>query len=493
MIVNNIFKSSLLFTLLFIGLTILINPFQLIGLTDIGFFITALYNIKELGLYETSLLDRSSYITNLLLLSFYPLSYIKDPIFFTYVMYYITYMLWFMVSYYLLFKTFNIKNLLLYFLMFFSSITILIHYSLNHNGWHSIYISIPFLLLSYYQIYIKKNYFLGIIIYVPLFFLQVSFILMFTFLILTFYFIEKEKKYLIYFITSLIFLIAYLKFLPLIIDNQSSSTIMNERYGYLFNFTSFEELFRIIINKAHIKIAMMSFFFIPFLFLIKIRSIKKIDLLIYATLITPIFGYSFFSLQIPTSYWVHEHYGLPLLALVFIIIFKYGSFTKIRIAGYITSNILLFVMILSLKQPWQYKYYLDEKQLIHNIIPNMALKPETDILSEEKTGIYFTNSQVNYIKEVYFNNKKRVPKYVVFNLRYSYFEENFKRDKPKNPISSFKYIKNFEPYLKNYGIIYLNYPFIVFEINKENSNNYTEDLLNEWDKKTIPLNSWLED
>ena len=150
------------------------------------------------------------------------------------------------------------------------------------------------------------------------------------------------------------------------------------------------------------------------------------------------------------SYWTHEHYVLPVLPVILLILLKYSSFSKIRILFYILINLILICGILSMKEPWQYKYYQDESQLENQIKPLMTLNYDDYILVDDRTGLYFANHQINFPK--FIKDKTRDPKYIVLNLRYIFYTNNIKRHKSKEVISSFKFLKDYEKDLNDYGI-----------------------------------------
>ena len=325
------------------------------------------------------------------------------------------------------------------------------------------------------------------LIFLPLLLLKTQFWLILFFVFIAIYIQEKNNKYIYFALSTLVLLFIYLKFSALLSDSGTSNSILFSRYGYIFN-APLNEVINIVFANITKKLVLMGAFFVPFMFLINYATIKKEEILIFITLLFPVFSYCILSTQIAMTYWTHEHYVLPLLALVFIMILKNKAFTKKRIFAYVLANLALIIGILSLKQPWQYKYYQDEKQLIEQVKPLLNLEYSDDILAEDRTGIYFANYQVDYLYNI--KTTPRSPKYIVFNTRYTYSSKNLKLHKPKKTISTFEYINGYSSDIKNYEIIYLNYPFIVYGKNIKTSLSYNKKMLDSWDKKTISSNKW---
>jgi len=464
-------------------------PHQLVGLSDYGFWLSSYYNFVHFGDYVTSMGERYNYMQFPLVLIFFPLGYIKDTVLFVFLLNYMTYLSWFLISYILLFKKFSLKKVIVYFLLFFSSTTILFHYNLNYNGWQSVYLSVPLLMLSYYFAFVKGNYKLSILLYLPLLFIKVQFWLILFFLFIAFFIQTKKKKYIYFGFISLLLFFMYLKIQAYIFVGEVTSSSLASNYSYLFDFSDIKNIFIIMFSGIKIKVALIGSFFIQFLFLIDIKKVSKKDLYTYLLLIFPIFSYCFLSTRISMSYWTHEHYVLPVLPVVFLVLLQYGIFSKIRIFAYLIVNITLIMGIISLKQPWQFKYYQDELQLITKIKPILDLDYKDDVIAEERTGIYFTMYQVNHFK--YLKSKTRIPKYVIFNTRYSYLADNAKLIQQKY-ISSYDTVNQYKGFFKDYNIIYLTYPFIVYELNSKKNLIFDKELLDEWDKKTVKSNKWFQ-
>jgi hypothetical protein len=489
----DIFKIFFTFSVLFILLSTLLYRFQLIGLTDHGFWLSSFYNLANNHIANTTLLNKSHFLAYPFIYIFTPFAYIiKNPIYFAYLLSYVTYLSWFTVSFLLLKKEVSVKNISMYFLLFFSSATILFYYNLNYNGYESVFLSIPFLLLSYYFAFIKQDYKKSILLFMPLLLIKSNFWLILIFLFLAIYIKERKFKYIMFSIFTLISMLLYFKFLNIVIEDNASAILMNERFSHIFDATSIYELIVNIISMDGKlkKLILIVVFFIPFSFFINFKKVSYSDILISLLLIFPTFSYCFLSNHVAMSYWVQEHYSTPILAIIFIMILKYQYFSKIRVYGYLLSNLILFLLIISLKQPWQYKYYQDETQLLKTIVPTLLLKSTDYVLADDRTGIYFTNTQVDYIE---FDKKKTdiVYKNIIINLRYIYSSNNLKHNKPKVLISSYSYLYS-KDILKSYNINYINYPFIIYGQNKDINLSISEKLLDTWDNQTKNSNKWIQ-
>lgn len=481
---SNLIKIGLVFSLFFLIFTLIIKSYQLIGLTDYGFWLTAYKNFIHSGVFNTSVTDGHAFWSSSLILVFTPIFYFfKDPIIDVYLLNYFTYLLWFMVSYLVLFNGFNLKKTVFYFIIFFSSVTVLFHYNLNYNGWESVFLAVPFTIMSYYYLFIKSNYKKSILWFFPLLFLKVEFFLVLIFLNLAFYIGERNKKYLYGALTSVMIFVIYLKVLSPLLTSSSEGSLLMGRYGHLLHI---ESLASFIFDISFIKrVMLILLFFFPFLSFIDLKKIESKSLLQFLMILTPTIGYCILSSHIAMSYWSIEHYSLPILGLVFIFIVKYGVFSKERIIVFIAVNMFLASIIIYNKQPWQYKYYQDEKQLKERVFPLLILDTKTKIVADDRSGIYFTNSQVNYLNYI----KVTKPKYIVINTRYTYSSANLKY-KVVKVIKSSEYIRNLH-ITQNYKLIYKNYPFVILE--KKFGSIFSVDSvdLNIWDKKTIESNRWI--
>ena len=482
---RNYSQIALIFTAMFVLLTLILKPFQLMGITDQGYWINFFYNFINLG-EPKSLLIKSHFFEHSLLFLISPLAYIKNPIFLSYVLYYLTYLSWFLTFYLLSFGKFELKKVCQSFLLFFCSTTLFFHYGLNFNGWNSIYIAPALMALSYYFSFIKANYKKSILSFLPLLLLKIQFWLLLPFLLLSIYVHSKKKRYLVCTLISLIgFFFYLLKIRLALYDNSFTGSPLLSAYGHL-NINDLNNFLQIFFNNIGLKLSLIIAFFFQFLFLIDLKAIKKKDLLIYFLLIFPIFSYCILSSRTVMSYWTHEHYVLPVLPVILLILLKYSSFSKIRILFYILINLILICGILSMKEPWQYKYYQDESQLENQIKPLMTLNYDDYILVDDRTGLYFANHQINFPK--FIKDKTRDPKYIVLNLRYIFYTNNIKRHKSKEVISSFKFLKDYEKDLNEYGILYQNYPFVVYEKKLKGNIDINPEVMKDWDLISIQDN-----
>tara|TARA_B100000795_G_scaffold158107_1_gene118816 strand:+ start:498 stop:1961 length:1464 start_codon:yes stop_codon:yes gene_type:complete len=482
---RNISQTALIFTAMFFLLTLTIKPFQLMGITDQGYWINFFYNVINLGEPVSSLNKTTNILEYSLLILISPLAYIKNPIALSYVLYYLTYLSWFLTFYLLYFGQFEIKKVYQSFLLFFCSTTLFFHYGMNFNGWNSIYIAPALMALSYYFSFIKANYKKSILLFLPLLFLKLQFWLLLPFLLLSIYIHSKNKQYLLYAFLSLIVFFFYLKIRPLLYDESFTGYLLESAYSHL-NINDIKNFIQIFLDNIGLKLTLMLAFFVQFIFLIDLKAIKKNDLFIYFLLIFPIFSYCILSSRTVMSYWTHEHYVLPVIPVILLILLKYSSLSKIRIFLFVITNLILICGIFSLKEPWQYKYYQDESQLENKIKTLMTLNYDDHILADDRTGLYFSNHQINFLK--FINDKTRHPKYIVLNLRYIFYINNLKRQQSKEVISSFEFVEDYEKNLNEYGILYYNYPFIVYE-NKLISNvEIDSEVMNDWDQMSIQNN-----
>ncbi|WP_416695895.1 hypothetical protein [Candidatus Pseudothioglobus sp. Uisw_050_01] len=485
---RNISKIVFAFSLLFLALTILLIPFQLMGVTDQGYWINSLYNFIHSGEFVTSFNDRHNFSEHSLLLLISPLALIRNPILFSYVLYYLTYLSWFLTFYLLYFGKFNYQNFLKSFILFFCSTTVIFHYALNFNGWNSIYISPPILMAAYFFAFIKNDYHKSILIYLPLLLLKIQFWIILPFFLLAIYYQSRDKKFIFYVSTSIIIFLLYLFGRQFLFAHSTTGNLLNLSYSHILN-GNIKVFFEIFFNSFMVKIALISAFFIQFIFLFDLKNISKNDFLTYALLIFPIFSYCILSDRTVMSYWTHEHYVLPVLPVIFLILKKYGAFSRKRITLFILVNIVLITGIYSLKEPWQFKYYQDQNQLVKKIQPLLVLNHNDHILSDDRTGLYLANYQANFLK--FITDKTRPPKYIIINTRYIFYTNNIKRAKSINTISSFEYVQEYEKNLDGYGILYLNYPFVVYENNLKSEIKINSKVIDDWDVKFNQLNKFL--
>jgi hypothetical protein len=479
---RNIAQITIVFSALFLLLSLFLKPFQLMGLTDQGYWINFFYNVINNGESVTSLNNRHNFLEHSLLLFISPLAFIKEPLYLSYVLYYLTYLSWFLTFYILLFGQFEFKKVIKSFSLFFCSTTLLFHYALNYNGWNSIYIAPAILMLSYYYAFNKSQYKKSILMYVPLLFLKIQFWLIFPFLLTSIYLHSRKIKYLIFaFLFTLIFLI-YIFVRPYIFGESTTAMLLDQAYSHILS-RDFKIFFDVFFKNISIKLVLILAFFAQFIFLINFKNIKKNDAFIAVLLILPIFLYCILSSRTVMSYWTHEHYVLPVLPVVFFIFLKYGIVTKSRIILFVILNLCLITGIISLKEPWQYKYYQDEVQLENDIKPLMTIENYDHILADDRTGLYFANTQVNFLK--YIEDNSRQPKYIILNLRYLYYINNLQRHKTNDELSSFEFVDSYEQKMNGYGILYLNFPFVVYEKNLKSNLEIQLNELNNWDQQIL--------
>ena len=277
---KNYSQIALIFTAMFVLLTLILKPFQLMGITDQGYWINFFYNFINLG-EPKSLLIKSHFFEHSLLFLISPLAYIKNPIFLSYVLYYLTYLSWFLTFYLLSFGKFELKKVCQSFLLFFCSTTLFFHYGLNFNGWNSIYIAPALMALSYYFSFIKANYKKSILSFLPLLLLKIQFWLLLPFLLLSIYVHSKKKRYLVCTLISLIgFFFYLLKIRLALYDNSFTGSPLLSAYGHL-NINDLNNFLQIFFNNIGLKLSLIIAFFFQFLFLIDLKAIKKKDLLLF--------------------------------------------------------------------------------------------------------------------------------------------------------------------------------------------------------------------
>jgi hypothetical protein len=434
------------------------------------------------------------------MLIFAPIAKIFEnyPILMTYFFYYIAFLSWFLATYKILFdfKNISFKNSLLLFVFMFASEVVLFHYGLNHNGFESVFFAVPFLILSYNYAFIENNIKTSTLWYLPLLTIKFEFWFLFIFYSIALAIHFKNKHLLwITFISAIAFVLNMKLLQPMlsagVTENQS---MLAERYGYIFESTGVLDLINKILSLSSlkIKIALIVAFFIPFLTLVDFKKITLRGFLTFTTLLMPTLGYSILSTRVPMSYWTHEHYSLPVVALMFVFVAKYINLSKIRVIAYFMANIAIFSAILYIKQPWQYKYYADENQLLNDVIPKLELDYSDVVIADNKSGLYFSKNQFDDLEN--FNKFKRA-KYIVINTRYEYLNYNIKFKPPKIKLGSKELIKmlNID---NQYQIVYLNFPFVVYEDIKHKPYTMSPkisdlNILNKWDKEYEKFNKWL--
>ncbi len=498
---TNLIQKTLLFTILFFIISSIFVNFQLLGATDNGWYLNLIYNFYDVKTFDVSFSGGYNYLGihfSPFWVLFSPFVYFfNSPIYLLYFINFLGYMFWFLTSLYILEKSLKkeltLKEQTYFFIMFFASITVLFNYFLNYNGIHEVLFAMPFLILSYYFLLIKQEYKKAFLWYLPTLMIKEEFWLLLIFFNLAIFISSREKRYIFYsFISAILFYILYFKIMKSLHTDENTG-ILSGHYSYIFEAKSISELIDSIFNLPLMKqrLFLIFSFFVPFIFLIDLKKIVIKDILIFIFLIMPTMGYCFLSKQTPMTYWLFEHYSLPILPVMFIAIMKYPRITKIRVFSYLMINAIFILIVLFFKQPWQYKYYQDEVQLKEKVLKKLDLNYDDFILSEDRTGLYFSNYQVDYVGLINIkNNINKKAKYIIFNTRYSYSVQNLKLATSIKDITSFEYIDTFNDNLQNYGILYLNYPFIIFSKDKESNLSYNKELLNSWDKKTIESNRW---
>jgi len=504
---NNILLRILVFTILFLILSKVLFNFQLNGINDNGWYINLISSLYNNLSFYVSIDGGYNYLGSHFSpfwILFSPLLYfIKDPIILLNIMFYFGYLFIFLALVHIIQISFKKKistyaNVLI-FLMLFSSVTILFNYSLNVNGIHEVIFAVPFILISSYYLFNSHNYTKVLLWYYPTLLIKEEFWLLIIFIYIAIFIKSINYKYLIGAILHLIlFYILYFIFMKYVYINSLGISanidgIHSSFYAYLFNSNSIGEIIDNIFNLSQMKkriLLIMSFFF-PFIFLVKWNKIILKDMFLLLILISPTIGYSFLSQHFGMTNFLFDHYSFPIIGILFAFILKYLNLSKISIVAYILSNVFLVGMILYNKQPWQYKSYQDELQLNKNIKPLLDLSKNTFAVMDDKTALYFSYKNVDYIASTMYHNTK-VPIYIVMNLRYMYnakYLNNYHKSKnpsSQNIINNIKYLDK-----HHYGIIYLNYPFIIFKKDINTNLSYDRKLLNIWDTKTIKSNKWM--
>ena len=113
----------------------------------------------------------------------------------------------------------------------------------------------------------------------------------------------------------------------------------------------------------------------------------------------------------------------------------------------------------------------------------MTIENYDHILADDRTGLCFANTQVNFLK--YIEDNSRQPKYIILNLRYLYYINNLQRHKTNDELSSFEFVDSYEQKMNGYGILYLNFPFVVYEKNLKSNLEIQLNELNNWDQQIL--------
>lgn len=483
----NILKS-LFFSLLFVGITsLLLKNFQLLGLTDNIFFLQPVYSFSDFTL-SISILGG---IENYLLAHFSPFLFLFAPIKYlepVVAIFFLNFLAYFFIYFSFLYvwfeNQFDLRKYLIFSIVLFFSSTIFFNNLLNFNGLQQVHFAPPFLVLSYYYAFIKRDGFRAILWFVPLFFIKEEFFVISFFYGISLFLMFKNKRYLLLSLFGLIatgiFMFIAKKY------SYMGAGLTAGRYDWFFNAKSFIEIINNFLSLPHlgVKTVIISVFFASILPLLKLK--KDRDLLALLIVASSTVLYCYLSSFAANSYFLTEHYGLVLVPLFLITIKKYGVISKKRLMVYSFVQLFIIIVILYFKQPWQYKFYQDEETLITKVIPKLSLSEENTVFVEDRTGIYLAKYNIDYIS--FFNEQSKAKnRYLIFNTRYSYSSRNLKFKQVKE-LSTYNYLQTFN--FLGYKKIYENYPFIVLEKSNEEKPTFDKNILNEWDKKTIESNRW---
>jgi len=468
-------------------------PFQLHGMTDSTFYLQPLYNLFNLNTFKISIYGEiNNFLAdhfNPFLLVLFPLASIFNPIVFLNFLIVVSYSTFFTIVYTFMSKKINI---VMFSMLLFSIPVLFFNFYLNFNGFHPVVLAPIFLIISYNYLFVEENANKSLLWFMPLLLIKEEFWLLLVFLSFSLFIRFNKIKYIFLTVVSAVLFISIYKLMS-ILYSENAAGIHSGHYAYIFDAANFKDLLDSIFNLAHWdrRILFIVLFFFPFLMLIDLKKIVLKDWITLVLIIGPTFGYCILSRQIPMTYWLFEHYALPVLPVVLIIVKKYGTFTNKRLLLFFFINTSLIASVISLKQPWQYKYYQDEKQLQEQVIPKLDLNFKDFLLVEDRTGVYFSEYQVDYVQYLNFmNNKNKIAKYVIFNTRYSYLANNIKYNTTTNKKASYDYILNIMKDLNSYEIIYAKYPFVIYKHNSVSKIQISATLLDQWDKKTIKSNKW---
>jgi len=486
------FRIFIYFTFLFFVVIIFLKQFQLHGMTDSTYYLQPLYNMFNMHSIGISI---DGGLNNFLgdhfnpyLFLFIPFAGFMSPIIFLYFLLITAYLPFFIILYNLYeYRKNTFYDILLFFIFIFSIPTLFFNFYLNYNGYHPVVFA-PMLILSYYYLLVEESPKKSILFFLPFLLIKEEFWLIFIFFAFALFIRYKQKKYFLLAFINLLLFIGLYKYMAYI---NGGEQIHNSYYVYLYNVDSISDFIDSFMSLDFLnrRMLFMSLFFVPFLVIIDFKRISFRDLVTTILIIGPTFAYCFLSKQTPMSYWLFEHYSLPVLPIILTLVIKYGIFSKKRMLLFISINILLIIAVISQKQPWQYKYYQDEKQLLKNIMPKLDLEYSDFLLSDDRTGVYFSQYQVDYISlKSVLNSKYGNPKYIVINTRYTYSAINLKYDAEKM-LSSYEYVNQFNM-VNNFKLIYKKYPFLIFEYKDGYSFELDNYELDNWDKKTVESNKW---
>jgi hypothetical protein len=502
-----IIQKITLFSILFTILTWILSGFQLNAINDNGWYLNFIYFFYDTLSLRVTIDGGYNYLGthfSPVWLIFSPLLHLsKDPILILYSMFYFGYLLIFIALIFVieskLERMTNYKEKIIIFIFLFGSVTMLFNYSLNSNGIHEVLFAVPFVLVSTYYLFNSENYARVLAWYYPTLLIKEEFWLLIIFIYLAIFF--KTSKYRYIFLSLLhgvLFYILYFYIMRYLYINSldiptDSIGLMSGHYDYLFNVQSFEDLVNKILNLPLMfrRIMLISLFFIPFIPLVRWKSVKFKDFMMLLILILPTIGYAFLSTHFGMTNFLFDHYSLPIIGVIAVFVIKYVHLGKFRFGLFFLANAILVTAILFNKQPWQYKKYQDEGQLVKEVMP-LINRPDNEFsLMDNHTGLYFSFSNMDTIKQASYYSHK-IPKYIVANIRYMTHERYMNNHTIGRSFSSLDIVDNIS-YLKSdsYGIIYMNYPFIVYELHKDGELKYTDKISNLWDSTTKKSNTWL--
>lgn len=491
-----IIKIPFIYTLYMLAFMLAVNTFQLNGLTDSGFYIEPIYRFFYAGRFDIAIFGG---IDNFLSAHFSPFwlffsplaALLPNPIFLINALFFIVYTAILIVLHRVFLEnTANYKTMLLLFLLFISIPTVLFNFNFNFNGLHSVLFAPIFLIPSYYHLFVEDNAKKALVWYMPLLTIKEEFWLLGIFFSFALFVRYREYRYvLLTLLFAVAFYLLYFKVMASLFNGEGTG-VLSGHYSYLFEAKNFSELFNLLLGLGYWarRIVFILLFFLPFLIVIKLKCISFKDWLTTILIIGPTLGYCILSQQTPMNYWLFEHYSLPVLPILIILMKKYGSLSAPRLTIFFVLNVLLIVGVISQKQPWQYKYYQDEAQLSEKILPLLDLDHEDFILADDRTGIYFTPYQVDYLRFIRKGkNKNKNAKYIIINTRYTYSAANLKYTGARS-VSTYDFLRSKK--LHDYRIIYENYPFIVLTFEKEALLSLKRTKLDTWDLRTRESNVW---
>ncbi len=490
----NIFFSAILFIFL---ISYTVKDYQLLGVEDSGIFLNVIYNFARTFSFDSFVLDAFTKQFNFLSnhfspfwIIFSPLSTVIDkPVELYYLIMssgYIFLLTTFSYIYFKVFKKINFIKLFLFFSLTISFVSLFFEYSLNIHGVHETLFAMPFLSMAYYYFFIKQNNAKAILFYLPALFIKEDVVLVLSFLMLAIFIKTREIKYLLYsFLSLLLFFLIYIVIMQDIYFSGETVSNQGKYFEYLFNYNGVFNYLTKIYNHLSIRsFVTVVAFFLPFIFLIKFNKISQIDwvgfvLLSFVTIAMAILGGGKF------ANFIYAHYGNLIIPIVFIAILKYGRINFYTIVFYVVINISLIVLVIDVKQSWQYKYYVDEKKLYSDVMPKLDLEKDISIATDDRTGIYFANHHVQLLKF----QKKNEHDYLIVNVRYLFFKENMVYSNRHNSVDKYSSSYNvIDKFLKKHNemfVIYADYPFIVLGKNGISTFDSLKDDIKSWDKRTL--------